>query len=158
MANPFEIGIVVARRRLKSLWADHAWLPVRATSPLAGVAPWTRIGADGDDELFYAGAADVTPHRGTTAHYIDNLAGTPSIWVSLNPGETGIALGVVTLDPYEGEALTDGIGEIVEAVPMPDDTAEALRAFVAAHHVERRFEKRRRDRADPEALGRRRPI
>jgi hypothetical protein len=36
--------------------------------------------------------------------------------------------------------------------------AESLRAaaeaFVAEHHVERRFHKRRRDRADPEALAR----
>ncbi|MFC6050208.1 DUF3305 domain-containing protein, partial [Methylobacterium hispanicum] len=26
----FEVGIIVARRRLKGPWADHAWLPVEA--------------------------------------------------------------------------------------------------------------------------------
>jgi hypothetical protein len=154
--EPFRIGIVAARRRLKGPWVDHAWLPVRAMSPLDGVAAWTRLGQEGEDELFYAGQADITPHPAVTAHYLDNLAGRPSIWVSLNPTETGIELGVVTLDPYEGEALTDGIHEIVEAVAMPADVEAALRLFVETHHVERRFEKRERDRADPEALGRRR--
>jgi hypothetical protein len=156
MSAPYAIGIVVARRKLTGKWADHAWLPVRATSPLPDVAPWTRLGEDGADELFYAGEADITPHPAVTAHYIDNLAGTPSIWVCLNPNEAGMSLGVTTLDPYEGEALTDGLDEIVEAVPMPAQVEEALRAFIETHHVERRFEKRQRDRADPEALGRRR--
>jgi hypothetical protein len=156
MSNPYQVGIVVARRRLTGPWADHAWLPVRVTQPLAGVAAWSRLGQDGADELFYAGEADITPHPMVTAHYIDNLAGTPSIWVCLNPTDPGMSLGVVTLDPYEGEALTDGLDEIVEAVPMPDAIEAALRAFIETHHVERRFDKRKRDRADPEALGRRR--
>jgi hypothetical protein len=34
---------------------------------------------------------------------------------------------------------------------------DTIAAFVGEHHVEQVFEKRRRDRADPEALGRRGP-
>jgi hypothetical protein len=33
-----------------------------------------------------------------------------------------------------------------------------VEAFVAEHHVERPFVKRKRDRADPEALAHRRPM
>ena len=44
---------------------------------------------------------------------------------------------------------------IVEAVPMPEQIRDRLSAFVAAHHVERAFVKRKRDRADPEILARR---
>jgi hypothetical protein len=44
---------------------------------------------------------------------------------------------------------------MVETVPMPEPIRTALEAFVAEHHVERPFFKRQRDRADPEALGRR---
>jgi hypothetical protein len=44
---------------------------------------------------------------------------------------------------------------MIEVVPMPPDIGETVAAFVAAHHVEREFVKRKRDRADPEALGRR---
>ena len=38
---------------------------------------------------------------------------------------------------------------------MPGPIQETVAAFVTEHHVERPVFKRRRDRADPEALGRR---
>jgi hypothetical protein len=40
---------------------------------------------------------------------------------------------------------------------MPASVQEAVAAFVAEHHVERPFVKRKRDRADPQALARRPP-
>ena len=40
---------------------------------------------------------------------------------------------------------------------MPPEIQERLAAFVEAHHVERPFVKRKRDRADPEAFARRPP-
>ena len=43
---------------------------------------------------------------------------------------------------------------IVEAVPMPTSVRETIASF-PEHHVERTFEKRKRNRADPEALARR---
>jgi hypothetical protein len=42
-------------------------------------------------------------------------------------------------------------------VPMPKEIQQAVADFVAEHHVEQAFSKRKRDRADPEALGRRVP-
>ncbi len=79
--------------------------------------------------------------------------------MSLRSADTfpGVALHLVTADPAEGEALTEPGAEIVEAVPMPAAIQEWLAAFVEAHHVERPFVKRKRDRADPEALAKRRP-
>jgi hypothetical protein len=41
---------------------------------------------------------------------------------------------------------------------MPPAVREIVEAFVAEHHVERPFVKRKRDRADPQALARRAPI
>jgi len=38
---------------------------------------------------------------------------------------------------------------------MPASICEQVAAFVVEHHVEREFIKRKRDRADPEALARR---
>ena len=38
---------------------------------------------------------------------------------------------------------------------MPPPIQELLTAFVAEHHVERPFFKRKRDRANPEAMARR---
>jgi hypothetical protein len=78
--------------------------------------------------------------------------------VALRPiGGDEHEVATVTADPYEGEALAGGIGEIVEAVPMPPELQAKIAAFFEANHVERIFFKRKRDRADPEALGRRGP-
>ena len=43
----------------------------------------------------------------------------------------------------------------VETIAMPDVVREVVESFVAEHHVEREFVKRKRDRANPEALARR---
>jgi hypothetical protein len=49
------------------------------------------------------------------------------------------------------------MGGIVEAVPMPAELQRWIAAFVDTFHVERPFFKRRRDRPDPDSLGRREP-
>jgi hypothetical protein len=41
---------------------------------------------------------------------------------------------------------------------MPASVRAIMEAFVAEHHVEQPFVKRKRDRADPEALAPRSPI
>ncbi|MFL6839465.1 MAG: DUF3305 domain-containing protein, partial [Bradyrhizobium sp.] len=61
----------------------------------------------------------------------------------------------VTADPAEGEGFTVAAANLVEAVPMPEVFREAIEDFVAEHHVEREFFKRKLRRADPEALARR---
>lgn len=155
----FPVGVIVARRKLKGPWASHAWLPVSVVAGSAEVAPWTRLSADEAGELFFAGSAEVVLHRSETSHYRDNLAlEPPSLWVALRPiGGDDHEIATVTADPYEGEALAEGIGEIVEAVPMPAELRVLVAAFVEAFHVERAFVKRKRDRADSEALARGRP-
>ncbi len=154
-----EVGVIVAKRKLKSPWADHAFVPHSVLAAAPAAAPWTRIGADGDDELFYAGAFEVSLHRSATAHYRDNLgSGRPSLWVSLRPiGGDEHEVAAVTADPYEGEALAEAIGVIVEPVPMPAEVQARVAAFFEAFHVERPFFKRKRDRANPESLARNPP-
>jgi len=55
----------------------------------------------------------------------------------------------VTADPAEGEAFTDAGTNLVEAVPMPPEVMETIVQFMAEHHVERPFIKRRRQPAEP---------
>jgi hypothetical protein len=151
----FEIGVIVARRRLKGPWASHAWLPVAALPAAPATAPWTKLSEDAEGELFFAGAYDLSLHPAETAHYRDNLVmEQPSLWILLREEGEGCAVAAVTADPYEGEAMAEGNGEVVEAVPMPQELQARVLAFVDAFHIERRFEKRKRDRADPEALAR----
>ncbi|MPZ39156.1 MAG: DUF3305 domain-containing protein [Rhizobiales bacterium] len=154
------VGVVVERRKAASPWIDFTWRPVTALPGSPVAAPWTQLSAQGDLATFYAGAADVALYRTDTAQYRDNLAsGSPALWVALRP--TGIEppfdLVAVTADPAEGEAFTQNGDHLVEAVPMPESVRALVETFVAEHHVEQPFVKRKRDRADPEALARREP-
>jgi hypothetical protein len=152
----FSIGVVVARRRLNSPWATHAWLPVAALPAVPETAPWTRLGGGNAADAFYAGSAEITLYAQATSHYRDNLMSVrPSLWIVLRPVGHEIQLVSATADPYEGEALAESIGDIVEPVPMPTSIQARVQSFSHAFHVEREFVKRKRNRADPEIMARR---
>lgn len=152
----FEVGVLIARRELKGPWADHAWLPHAVLPAVPETAPGAKLSAGEGGDIYYAGSCEIALHASETAHYRDNLvSGRPSLWVALQPvAGDEYEVTAVTADPYEGEALAQGNGEIVEALPMPPEIQEKIAAFIAAFHVERPFIKRKRDRAHPEALAR----
>jgi Protein of unknown function (DUF3305) len=155
------VGVVVERRKAQSPWIDFTWKPVMVLVGQPAAAPWTVLSEEGDGTTFYAGTVDIELYRTETANYRGNLAsGAPSLWVSLRPGggEPPYEVFAVTADPAEGEAWTEAGNDIVDVVPMPEPVCAVIEEFVAAHHVERPFFKRKRDRADPEALGRRPPV
>jgi len=151
------VGVVVERRKAMSQWADFVWQPVAVLPDKPEIAPWTVLRHDGDRTTFYAGPAVVELHRTETANYRDNLVAGAQLWIVLRPTEADPAYEIarVTADPSEGEGSTEAGNDIVEAVPMPESIRATLEAFVAEHHVEQTFYKRKRDRADTEALGRR---
>ena len=152
------VGVVVERRKAISPWADFIWRPVSVLSGLPDAAPWTPLAIAEDAATFYAGAAEIELYRSETDNYRRNLASeAPSVWVALQAteGDPPYEIAAVTADPAEGEGLTEPGQGIVEAVAMPDALRSAVDAFVAEYHVEQVFEKRRRDRADPETLARR---
>ena len=152
--NHYEIGIVVEKRLLQGPWGGHAWRPIAVLPAAPALAPGARLGTGAD--TVYAGAAILDLHLRATGHYRDNLtSGRPSVWVVLRPIGEEVELVSATVDPYEGEALAESIGDIVEAVPMPAPVQDWVRAFFDAFHQEQTFFKRKRDRADPEALARR---
>jgi Protein of unknown function (DUF3305) len=146
------VGVVVERRKAASPWVDHVWRPVAALAGRPDTAPWTALVVEPDATTYYAGAADIELYRSETANYRDNLSsGAPALWVVLRP--TGIEppfdITAVTADPAEGEGYTQAGTDLVEPVAMPGPIREVVEAFVAEHHVEQPFYKRRRDRADP---------
>jgi hypothetical protein len=152
----FEVGVVVAKRRLTSPWADFIWVAHSILPEPPATPAWTKLGRDGTDELFYAGSATITLYTGETGHYADNLlADPPKLWVTLRPIGDDVELVAVTADPYEGESMVDNIGDSVEPVPMPEAVRVRIAAFYQEHHVEVEFIKRKRKKADPEALARR---
>ena len=147
------IGVVVAGKTLRSgSWGQHVWLPHAILPSAPAAAAGARLGGDDKAAYVYAGAFDLCLHRAATSHYRDNLVSPrPAIWIALQDSGEYFEIGTVTADPYEGEALTEGIGMTVEAVPMPENIQAAVWAFVAAFHVERPFVKRKRDRAATDA-------
>ena len=154
------VGVVVERRRSASPWIEHVW---RAVAVLAGVpqaAPWTEISTAPDTVRFFAGSTEIELFRSEADRYRDNLAsGAPALWVVLRPtgSEPPFELKAVTADPAEGEGFSEPGTDLVEQVEMPEPIRQAIAAFVAEYPVEHSFAKRERDRADPEALGRRLP-
>jgi hypothetical protein len=155
-----RIGVVVERRVLDNPWVDHAWSPVAALAGAPAAAPWTVLSETPRATRYYAGAFELEFFGSDTTMYRENLrSGRPSLWVSLRPADTppGVVLQLVTADPAEGEALTEPGTDVIETVPMPVEVQQRLAAFVEAHHVERPFVKRKRDRADPEAMAPRGP-
>jgi hypothetical protein len=156
-----EIGVIVARRKAQSQWTDFTWTPVAVLVGLPEALPWTALSQGRDETMFYAGSAEIGLYRSETGNYRDNLcSGEPKLWVALRP--TGVdppyELFAVTADPAEGEALTETGSDLVDVVVMPDGVRARIEEFVAQYHVGRPFYKRRRDRADPEALARQRPM
>ncbi len=154
------VGVVVERRKAKSPWVDYIWRPVAALPGVPVTPPWTELEGDDEARQFYIGAAEVGLYRPDTAQYRDNLAsGSPGLWVVLRPTEGGppFEVAMVTANPSEGESFTESGADLVEPVPMPESVRELLEAFIAEHHVEHAFSKRKQKRADPDALARRPP-
>jgi hypothetical protein len=155
-----SVGVVVERVKAESRWLDYHWRPIAVLPGAPETAPGTKLAEQDDRATFYAGSAEIELYRSEAGLYRENLAsGTPLLWVVLgeSDGPMPYALHLVTADPAEGEGATEAGNAIVETVPMPEAVRERVAAFVAEHHVEDRFEKRQRDRADPEALARRPP-
>jgi hypothetical protein len=154
------VGVVVERRKAANPWIDFTWRPVEVLDGRPEAAPWTQLSADAETATFYAGGTEIELHPSETAYYRDNLAGRPTLWVALRP--TGVEppydLLAVSADPDASEAFTQAGDDLVEAVPMPETIRAIVAAFVAEHHVEQDFFKRKRDRANPEALARRGPL
>ncbi|MGL3214179.1 DUF3305 domain-containing protein [Bradyrhizobium sp. BR 1433] len=146
------VGVLVERRKARSVWADFLWGPVSVLAGTPTAAPWTPVDTREDTTLFFVGQAVIELHRTETANYHDNLAsGTPALWTALRPvaSERGpYEILAVTADPAEGEGFTNAETNHVEAVPMPPDVVKIVAQFIAEHHVDRPFVKRQRDQTD----------
>ncbi|MFC7475460.1 DUF3305 domain-containing protein [Dankookia sp. GCM10030260] len=149
------VAVLVERRPGVTQWAEWSWRPVEVLEDAPDLPPWTVLRETAGRTLFLAGRAEVEMHPTDTTNYRDNLtSAAPSAWVVLRATDAapGLALHLVTVDAGEAHIYADAGNDLLEAVPMPPGLRAAAEAFVAEHHVERIFRKRRRDRADPEAL------
>lgn len=150
------VAVIVERRRGVTPWQDWVWRAVGVQEDAPALPAWTLLRDDGDRALFHAGIAELALYPTDTTNYLHNLqAELPRLWVVLREGEspTGLILHAVTVDAGEAHLYTDSGSDIVESLPMPAALRDRVEAFVAQHHVERAFHKRKRDRQDTESLG-----
>jgi len=154
-----RLGVMAIRRPPVTRWGSGELRPSAVLPQEPEIAPATLISNENGVETWYLGARDMVLYSGDTGHHLDNLnSGRPSVWVVLrgqDPATTHLAC--VTVDPYEGEGYASDLEAKVEAVPMPALIRAEVAAFVAAHHVEIPFKKRKRLPADPNAMQSRAP-
>lgn len=152
------VGIVVERSKGAGPWTDFLWRPVAALSGVPDAPPWTKLSDDGERATFFVGAAEIELYRSEAGNYRENLlVEKPLLWVALRPTEADppYVLAGVTADPAEGEAWAGLGNDLVDTVAMPTAVEALVADFVSEHYVEQTFRKRKRDRANPEALARR---
>jgi len=154
----WQVGVVVERRRLNSRWVDHAWQAVQVLPGAPASPPWTKLAEGEGWERFYIGPAELLLYRRETISYKYNLESSqPSVFVILrrSSDERGIGLHLATVCAGEAHAYAESMEDTVEAVPMPDVIRDWVAEYVTRHHVDEKFYKRKRTKADAEALARR---
>lgn len=149
------VGVVVRRAPGVTRWAKWAWKAV-AVMPGAGAADWRELRRDGDAVEFHAATLEMELWRSDTEAYLVALSNEPpSVYVIMRrapaggagmAAEMGMEIVRVTASPYEAQDYGDSGEDIVEPVPAPPGLVAFIREFVARHHVDEAFVKRRRDR------------
>ena len=145
------VSVVLERRASKSQWLDYVWEPI-------GVVPRVQLPAgalmaEGDGvSQYHGGALDLELFRGETEGYLNNLSQTPPVvYVVLRKNEEGGELEftpfLATVCPYEAMGYTENNDDlVVEGVPMTPQVLAWVQEFVAVHHVDTPFIKRKNKR------------
>ncbi|PWC40030.1 molybdopterin-guanine dinucleotide biosynthesis protein A [Azospirillum sp. TSO35-2] len=152
--------MLVERRSIDNPWIEARWQPALLVPPIPGQTDWSVVAEGPGWTRYYAGSAEIALFPTETENYKHNLdGGSPCAYVILRPGAPapGMRLLCVTVDPGEIDTHAEAGDDVIEPLPLPAPLALWIDGFVARHHVERPFHKRKRDRADPEALARRPP-
>lgn len=139
------VGILLRRSPGVTRWVSHVWT-------LAGIllhaapASWKPLRRSGEVEEFHAATLTLQLHRKDTDSLVQNLcARTPSVWVALRGAGRPEPV-KATASPFEASFHEIDAEDRVERVAMPAPMIDWVAAFVAAHHEEAPFVKRRRDR------------
>ena len=145
------ISVVLERRVSKSQWQDYVWQPI-GVLPRAALEPGALLAEGEGFAQFHGGSLDIELFRGETEGYLNNLSQTPPVvFVVLRRNEDGGELEftpfLATICPYEAMGYTEGNDDlVVEGVPMSPEVMAWVREFVAAHHIDEPFLKRKNKR------------
>ena len=144
------LGIIVRKTPGVTRWAAWAWKVV-AVLPGAGPADWRELRREGEAVEYHAATLTLELWSSDTEAYQVALASrVPGVVVLLREDIDHAAKmpwkpTVVTASPYEGQDYADSGDGLIERVPMPPGLVAWVAEFIAAHHVEEPFVKRKRD-------------
>lgn len=154
----WQVGVLVDCRKPVTAWGEDIWQAVTVLPGVPDVVPWTEVETGPHFTRYYAGSAPLELFRSETPTYKYNLESQPpAVYTVLRKVDArpGWKLLMATVCPGEAHAHADTGDDLVEALAMPEPIRIWLAEFVALHHIEPAFFKRKRDRANPEALARR---
>ena len=169
MVEPVErsisipVGVVVERRPIDNPWQKWRWTVVGVVPGAPPIDDWRELERDGEAVRWHAATLPLELHRKETDAYRDNLsASAPGLYVVLMtipgaPAERAVRPFKVTASSFEAQDHLDCGEDLVERVALPPGLRAWIETFVARHHVEEPFRKRKRQRHDPDdvAFGRR---
>ncbi|MGL4322794.1 MAG: DUF3305 domain-containing protein [Beijerinckiaceae bacterium] len=148
---PYEylpVSVIVEESPPVSEWAVTSYVPVDIVPGHPDTPVWSVLGPGLRGNRIFAGTASIELFSGDTGFLRDNvMSGDPRVWVVLRPtlAQPPYELVGVHADPTEGEAATYTPDDHVETLPMPPAMVAVISDFIAAHHKEQPFVKRRRD-------------
>jgi len=153
------ISVVFERRAAEGPWRDDVWRPIGVLPGTVAAEPG-RLLAEGEDWAQYQGGVlELELFRRETEGYLTNLTqDPPRVFIVLrrNEDDEGLAFApfLATVCPYEAMGYDEGNDDVVEGVPMPPEVMAWVRDFVAQHHVDVPFKKRKNRRHDDKYGGR----
>jgi len=153
-----RVGLLLERRRIDHPWQQHSWRAVAIVPGAPDIAE-PRLLAEGDGwQRYHLATLDIEVHRGETEGYRYNLSqARPAVYALWRLADEDPAAWPepfhVTVCPHEAEDYLDGGDVIVESVDMPEAVSLWLAGYIARHHVDKPFEKRKR-KPHPDGKGR----
>jgi hypothetical protein len=145
-----RLGVVVEKRASAHPWGQDIWRPLSAGPETAGFEPWTELVRGPGVVRYHAATVTMTLYRKETEAYLHNLqAVEPALYVVLRAADAGpmpVEVYDVTASPYLAQDHLDSDEDIVERVPVPPAVLAMIEDFVATHHVDEPFRKRKRDK------------
>jgi hypothetical protein len=147
------VGVVAERRAIDHPWRKWRWRAVEVVPGLPGGEGWRSLVHGDGWARFATGEVGLGLHRKETEDYKYALsAEPPQLYVVLRADDGSEPVPfrplLVTASPWEAQAYSEHGEDLVEAVPMPEPIAAWVAAFVARHHVDQPFFKRRRKGKD----------